>query len=70
VLGQGIRYCKVTTSLLHLLTLLAEATITSRLVKPLLNVAFRQVVLSQIFFYFTSSFVASYEGRLISFSPS
>jgi len=28
VLGQGTRYCKVTTSLLPQLTLLAEATIT------------------------------------------
>jgi len=44
VLGQVTRHSKVTASLLPQLTLLAVATITWRLVIPLLNTAFRQSV--------------------------
>lgn len=41
---QGTRYSNDTASLLPQPTLLAEATITCRLVLPLLNTAFRQAV--------------------------
>jgi hypothetical protein len=60
VLVQVTTYSKVTASLLLQPTLLAEATITCRLVTPLLNAAFRQSVPSQILFSITSGFVASY----------
>ena len=46
--------------MLPLLTLLAEATITSTLVTPLLNAAFRQSVPSQLLFSTTPGFVASH----------
>jgi hypothetical protein len=60
VLGQGTRYSNVTASLLPQQTLFAEATITCRLVIPLLYAAFRQSIPSQILFSITSGFVASY----------
>ena len=51
-----------------LLTLLAEATITWRLVTPLLNAAFRQFVPLQILFSITPGFVVSYLNQYFSFS--
>jgi len=59
-LGQATRYSKVTASLRPQSTLLAEATITFRLVTPLLNAAFRLSVNSQILFSITRGFTASY----------
>jgi len=50
----------VTASFFPQLTLLAEATITHRLVIPLLNAVFRQSVPSQILFPITYGFVAPY----------
>jgi hypothetical protein len=50
----------VTASFFPQLTLLAEATITHRLVIPLLNAVFRQSVPSQISFPITYGFVAPY----------
>jgi hypothetical protein len=54
VLGQGTRYSNVAASLLPQPTLLPEATITFKLVIPLLNAAFGQSVPSQILFSITS----------------
>jgi AAA+ superfamily predicted ATPase len=50
----------VIASLLPQLTLVAEATIACRLVKLLLNEAFRQVVPSQILFYIPPGFFEIY----------
>jgi hypothetical protein len=59
-LGQVTRYSNITSSMLPQPTLLAEATITYRLVIPLLNPPFWQSVPSQILFSITSGIVASY----------
>ena len=50
----------MTASSLHQVTLFVEATITCRLVIPLLYAAFRQLVPSQILFSITSGIVASH----------
>jgi hypothetical protein len=54
-----MRYSNDSASMLPQLTLYTEATITCRLVIPLLYAAFRQIVPSQILFSITSGFVAS-----------
>ena len=60
VLGQGTTHTNVTASLLLQVTLLVEATVSCRLVIPLLNIAFRQSVPSQILFSITYSFAPSH----------
>jgi hypothetical protein len=67
VLGQGTRYSNDTASLLTQPILLAEATITRRLVVPLLNAAIRQSKPSQIMFSITSVFVALYYNQQCTF---
>ena len=62
-LGQGTRYSNVIDSFLPQPTFFIKATITHRLVIPLLNTAFRWSVLSQILFLNTSAFVASYYNQ-------
>jgi hypothetical protein len=57
VLGQATRFSNVSASLLPNLTLAPEAAVTGTLM-PLLKAAIRQSVPSQIFFSFTSGFVA------------
>jgi hypothetical protein len=56
-LAQGTSYSNVNASLLPQSTLLAEATVTHRLVIPMLN-QLQAAVLSQILFSITSGFVA------------
>jgi hypothetical protein len=60
VFVEGMRYNNVTALLLPQQTLFAEATITCRLVRPLLYADFRQSVPSQILFSIKNGFVASY----------
>jgi len=59
-LGYITRYTNVTVLFFPQSTLLSEATITHRLVIPLLNAAFRQSVPSQIWFSINYGFVAPY----------
>ena len=67
-LGQGTRYSNVNDTFLPQPTLLTKASVTHRLVIPLLNTAFRQSVLSQILFSITSGFVAPYYNQQYTFS--
>jgi hypothetical protein len=66
--GQVTSYSNVTALFLPQPTLLAEATITCRLVIPLHNAAFRQSVPSQILCSITYGFEASFKNQHCTFS--